>query len=200
MRILVACEHSGTVRDAFRAKGHEALSCDLLTSDVPGPHYTGDVFDIVGDGWDMMIAFPPCTYLCVSGIHWNNRGRGWDKTDGAARFFAALYHAPIAKIAIENPVGVMSTRLRKPDQIVHPYQFGDDASKRTCLWLRGLPTLRPTAFVAPRLVEWNGKTVHRWSNQCDSNQNRLGPSDDRWKLRSRTYPGIAAAMADQWGG
>lgn len=194
MRVLVACEFSGTVRDAFTASGHDATSCDLLACDKPGKHYLGDVRDILGGGWDLMIAHPPCTYLSVSGLHWNNRGRGWDETTKALGFVQLLLDAPIPMIALENPVGCISTRIRKPDQIIQPYQFGHDASKATCIWLKGLPRLAPTSHVPPRIM--NGKS--RWSNQTDSGQNRLWPSADRWALRSLTYTGIAQAMADQW--
>ena len=180
MRVLVACEYSGTVRDAFIAAGHEATSCDLL-----------------GDGWDLMVAHPPCTYLCSSGLHWNKRipGRA-ELTDEALEFVRELLASSIPKIAVENPIGAIGTRIRKSTQTIQPWQFGHDASKATCLWLHNLPPLRPTAFVEPRIV--NGK--QRWSNQTDSGQNRLPPSKDRWKIRSETYPGIARAMAEQWGG
>lgn len=199
MKVLIACEYSGRVREAFRAKGHDALSCDLLSSDFPGPHWSGDVKQILDYGWDMMLCFPPCTYLCVSGIHWNDRGRGWDQTNKALEFVTMLLNAPIEKISLENPVGIISSRIRKPDQIIQPYEFGEDASKKTCLWLKNLPKLVPTKYIEPRIVEYKGKTVKRWANQCDSNQNKLGPSEDRWKERSLTYQGIANAMADQWG-
>lgn len=196
MKILVACEYSGTVRDAFIRGGHEAMSCDLLPTDAPGPHYQGDVMDIIGDGWDLMVAHPPCTYLSVSGMHWTTRGlRDPQLTEDALEFVRQLMAAPIPRIAIENPVSVISSRIRKPDQIITPYQFGHDASKKTCLWLKGLPLLRPTQFIEPRIV--NGKP--RWGNQTDSGQNKLPPSADRWKIRSETYTGIANAMADQWG-
>lgn len=196
MRVLIACEYSGAVRDAFRARGHDVMSCDLLPTDVPGPHYQGDVFDVIGDGWDLMVAHPPCTYLSSSGLHWNGRVEGRAaKTEDALAFVRALLDAPIPRIAIENPVGCIGTRIRKADQTIQPHQFGDDASKATCLWLKGLPLLTPTARVPGRMV--NGKP--RWANQTDSGQNRLAPSADRWKLRSATFPGIAAAMADQWG-
>ena len=151
--------------------------------------------DILSDGFDLMIAHPHCTYLCASGIHWNNRGRGWKETEKALEFFKLLLTAPIPKIAIENPVGIVSSRIRKPDQIIQPHWFGEDASKATCLWLKDLQKLTPTGYVKPRRV--NGKP--RWGNQTDSGQNRIAPSSDRWKERSRTYPGIAAAMAAQWG-
>lgn len=195
MRILIACEYSGTVRDAFAAKGHYALSCDLLPTDAPGLHYQGDVFDIINDGWDMMIAHPPCTYLSVSGMHWTARGlRDPQLTEDALDFVRRLMAASIPRIAVENPISVISSRIRKPDQIINPWQFGHDASKRTCLWLKELPLLTPTAIVEPRIV--NGKK--RWANQTDSGQNRLPPSEDRWKIRSETYTGIAQAMAEQW--
>ena len=196
MRVLIACEYSGTVRDAFIAAGHDAMSCDLLPTDAPGPHYQGDVRDILGDGWDLMIAHPPCTYLAVSGMHRTARGlRDPQLTEDALDFVRLLLAAPVPRIAVENPVSVISTRVRKPDQIIQPWQYGHDASKTTCLWLKGLPALRPTQIVAPRIVD--GRKC--WGNQTDSGQNRLSPSPDRWKRRSATYPGIAAAMAAQWG-
>jgi hypothetical protein len=196
MKILIACEYSGTVRDAFIKLGHTAISCDLLPTDVPGPHYQGDVFDIINDGFDMMIAHPPCTYLCSSGLHWNGRVPGrQEKTELAIDFVRKLYDSNIHRIAIENPIGCLSKRLLKPNQIIQPYHFGDDASKATCLWLKNLPCLMPTKMIDGRIV--NGK--RRWANQTDSGQNRLGPSDDRWKERSKTYQGIADAMANQWG-
>lgn len=203
MRVLIACEYSGTVRDAFISMGHDAMSCDLLPTDVPGPHYQGDVTDILGDGWDLMVAHPPCTYLSVSGMHWTTRGlRDPQLTEDALSFVAALLGAPISKICLENPISIISSRIRKPDQIVQPYEYGHDASKRTCLWLKGLPKLQPTRFVEPRVVITpSGKTANRWGNQCDNyGQDKLPPSADRWKLRSATYVGIAKAMAEQWGG
>jgi hypothetical protein len=196
VKVLVACEYSGTVRDAFLARGHDAMSCDLLPTDAPGPHYQGDVFDVIGDGWDLMIAHPPCTYLSVSGLHWNKRVPGRAaKTEDALNFVWRLMNAPIARIAVENPVSCISSRIRKPDQIVQPHEYGHDASKATCLWLFDLPKLVPTQRVEPRIVD--GKA--RWGNQTDSGQNKLAPSADRWKLRSTTFSGIAAAMAAQWG-
>ena len=196
MKVLVACEYSGRVRDAFLAAGHDAMSCDLLPTDAPGLHYQGDVRDVLGDGWDLMIAHPPCTYLSVSGMHWTVRGlRDPRLTEEALDFVRLLMDAPIQRIAIENPVSVISSRIRKPDQIITPYQFGHDASKKTCLWLKDLPSLKPTQIVEPRIV--NGRK--RWGNQTDSGQNKLAPSADRWKIRSETYEGIAAAMAAQWG-
>lgn len=193
MRILVACEYSGTVRDAFIKAGHDAMSCDLLETDSPGPHYQGDVMDVINDGWDIMIAHPPCTYLSVSGMHWTTRGlRDPQLTEDALDFVQKLLNAPIEKIALENPVSVISSRIRKPDQIIQPWWFGDDASKKTCLWLKGLPKLTPTEMLP-------GDAKTRRGNQTASGQNKLPPSKDRWKERSKTYQGIANAMADQWG-
>ena len=196
MRVLVACEYSGRVRDAFAARGHDAMSCDLLPTNAPGKHYQGDIFDVIDDGWDLMIAHPPCTYLCSSGLHWNKRIDGRQAlTDEALAFVKRLLDAPVPRIALENPIGCISSQIRKPDQTIQPYQFGHDASKSTCLWLKNLPVLTPTELIAPRIV--NGKK--RWANQTDSGQNKLPPSADRWKIRSETYQGIAAAMAAQWG-
>ncbi len=195
MRVLIACESSGAVRDAFRACGHFAMSCDLLPSEQPGPHHQGDVRELLDQEWDLLIAHPPCTYLSVSGMHWTTRGlRDPKLTEDALDFVRLFMDAPIERIAIENPVSIISSRIRKPDQIIQPHQFGHDASKKTCLWLKGLPLLKPTQMVEPRIV--NGK--QRWANQTDSGQNKLPPSKDRWKLRSKTYEGIADAMAAQW--
>ena len=218
MKVLVACEYSGTVRDAFIRGGHDAMSCDLLPTESTGPHYQGDVQDILGDGWDLMIAHPPCTYLSVSGMHWTQRGlRDPQLTEDALAFVRLLMDAPIHRIAIENPVSVISSRIRRPDQIVQPYEYGHDASKKTCLWLKNLLPLRRTKFVEPRWVccgktlpEGVGKygcpnclgeskPLARWANQTDSGQNRLPPSEDRWRQRSTFWAGIADAMADQWG-
>lgn len=193
MRALIACEYSGRVRDAFLTRGWDAWSCDLLPTDAPGPHHQGDIRDLLGEPWDLMIAFPPCTYLCSSGMHWTTRGlRDPQSTEDALAFVRLLMDAPIARIAIENPVGCISTRIRKPDQIIQPWQLGHPESKATCLWLKGLPKLVPTSIV-------DRPAGGRWSNQTPSGQNKLGPSPDRWKERSKTYQGIAAAMADQWG-
>jgi site-specific DNA-cytosine methylase len=171
------------------------MSCDLLPSEQPGPHHQGDVRELLGQEWDLLIAHPPCTYLSVSGMHWTTRGlRDPKLTEDALDFVRLFMNAPIERVAIENPVSVISSRIRKPDQIIQPYQFGHDASKKTCLWLKGLPLLKPTQMVEPRIV--NGK--QRWGNQTDSGQNKLPPSKDRWKLRSKTYEGIADAMAAQW--
>jgi len=219
MRVLVACEYSGRVRNAFMALGHDVISCDLLPSEDDSPyHYQGDVADLLRDQeFDLMIAHPPCTYLSVSGMHWTTRGlRDPQLTEDALAFVRLLMDAPVPRIAIENPVSVISSRIRKPDQVINPYQFGEDASKKTCLWLKGLPLLKPKHLIEPRMVccgkevengdkygcpDCNGSKVARprWANQCDSGQNKLGPSDDRWKERSRTYQGIANAFAEQWG-
>jgi len=196
LRVLVGCESSGTVRDAFSRAGHYAMSCDLLPTDVPGNHYEGDIFDILNDKWDLFIVHPPCTYLSVSGMHWTTRGlRDPQLTEDAIDFVRRLFECNVKHMALENPVSIISSRFRKPDQIIQPYQFGHDASKKTCLWLRDLPLLTPTQYVEPRIVD--GK--QRWANQTDGGQNRLAPSPDRWKLRSETYVGIADAMARQWG-
>ncbi len=193
MRVLVACEYSGVVREAFEARGHYAMSCDFLPTDAPGPHHQGDVLPLLQDRWDLMIAFPPCTYLCSSGLHWNKRRpERAAQTEEAVEFVTELWMAPIRKIAIENPIGCLSTHLRKPDQIIQPWMFGEDASKATCLWLKNLPKLVPTDVLP------GGKTARR-ANQTPSGQNKLGPSPDRWKERSKTYQGIASAMAEQWG-
>lgn len=201
LRVLIGCEFSGIVREAFRARGHDAWSCDLLPSEIPSPwHYQGDVRDILGRGWDVGIFHPPCTYLCSSGLHWNKRRpERAALTAEALSFVRLLLNAPIDRVALENPVGVISSAIRPPDQILQPYQFGDDASKQTCLWLRALPPLRPTTRCPGRVVTWRGRRVERWANQTDSGQSNLPPSADRWAIRSRTFPGIADAMATQWG-
>lgn len=194
-RVLVGCEFSGTVRDAFARRGWDAWSCDLLPTESPGNHFQCDVLDVLGMGWDLAIFHPPCTYLTSSGLHWNKRVSGREqKTQESLAFVKALLTAPIPMIALENPVGRIGTAIRPADQIIQPYEYGHDASKATCLWLKGLPLLRPTQWVSPRIV--NGKK--RWGNQTDGGQNKLGPSEDRWKIRSYTYPGIAEAMAEQW--
>jgi len=191
-RALVACEYSGRVRDAFASLGWDAWSCDLLPTESPGNHFIGDVKDIITDQWDIMIAFPPCTYLCSSGMHWTTRGlRDPKLTEDALDFVRILLNADIPHIALENPVGVISTRIRKPDCIIHPYEHGHPESKTTCLWLKNLPPIKPTSICEKPP---NG----RWINQTPTGQNKLGPSADRWKERSKTYPGIAAAMAEQW--
>jgi len=192
-RILVACEFSGAVRDQFAARGHDAWSCDLLPTETAGNHIQGNVLDILHDGWDMMIAHPPCTYLASSGIHWNKRRPGRAQlTEDALEFVQTLLAAPIPHIALENPIGVISTRIRKPDQIIQPWQFGHDASKATCLWLKNLPVLTPTNVLP------GGRTARR-ANQTASGQNNVPPGPNQWKIRSLTYMGIAQAMAEQWG-
>ena len=181
MNVLVACEFSGTVRDAFTARGHYALSCDLLPSETPGEHYQGNVRDILGDNWDLMIAHPPCTHLAVSGARWFKDKQKEQKE--ALEFVIELMEAPIPKICIENPISIISTRIGKPDQIIQPWMFGHGETKATCLWLKNLPKLEPTNIVEGR----------------DSRIHKMPPGPDRWKERSRTYPGIAQAMAAQWG-
>ena len=188
MRVLVACEFTGTVRRAFRELGHEAWGCDILPAEDGGPHIQGDVRQVLGDGWDLMVAHPPCTHLAVSGARHFHRKQV--EQAEALEFVRTLMDAPIPRIALENPVSVISSRIRKPDQIIQPYQFGHPESKKTCLWLKGLNPLQPTAVMQMR---------GRWENQTPSGQNKLGPSPDRWKIRSKTYPGIAHAMATQWG-
>jgi len=187
MKVLVVCEFSGVVREAFRTRGHQAVSCDLLETEIAGPHIVGDCLDVLGDGWDMLIGHPPCTALAVSGARWFKDRRVEQRA--AVDFFLALWFAPIPRIALENPVGVLSTFVTRPDQIIHPWQFGHEESKKTCLWLKNLPPLAPTKVM-----------MRRDRNLTKSGQNRLPPSKDRWKLRSRTYEGIARAMAEQWGG
>lgn len=212
MNVLVACESSGVVRRAFRDRGHNAWSCDILPADDGSDyHIQSDILAVlesIGSGywsqhgrivptqWDLMIAHPPCTYLSVSGLHWNGRVEGRaQKTEAALDFVRTLMAAPIARKCIENPLSCISTRIRKSDQVIQPYQFGHDASKETHLWLFGLPHLVPTKYVKPRMV---GRKP-RWANQTDSGQNKLPPSETRWKERSETYAGIAEAMAEQWG-
>ena len=192
MKVLVACEFSSTVRSAFESAGHEAWSCDILpTEGDPRFHTQGDVGEVLGEGWDLMVAHPPCTHLASSGARWFKDKVVEQKM--AVDFVRQLLEADIPMIALENPVGVLSTKVRKPDQIIQPWEYGHPESKRTCLWLKRLPPLRPTNVLTP--------TRHdgRWENQTPSGQNRLGPSADRWKLRSLTYQGIADAMANQWG-
>jgi len=181
MRVLVACEFSGIVRDAFSRRGHDAWSCDLLPSERPGKHIRGDVLDILGDGWELMVAHPPCTYLAVSGARWFAAHQ--EEQARALAFVRLLLDAPVERIALENPVSVISTRIRKPDQIIQPWMFGHGESKATCLWLKNLPRLMATNVVSGRTPR-----VHRES-----------PGPERWRRRSRTYTGIATAMAEQWG-
>lgn len=201
MRVLVACEFSGTVRSAFNMQGHHAMSCDLLPDYPTGAsrpannselHHQGDVLEILDDGWDLMLAFPPCTHLAVSGARYFKQKREDGRQQAAIEFVRQLLDAPIPRIALENPVGVISTYIRKPDQIIQPWQFGHPESKKTCLWLKGLPPLEPTNVLP---LPESG----RWLNQTPSGQNKLGPSADRWKIRSLTYEGVAKAMAEQWG-
>ena len=256
MKVLIACEYSGRTRQAFRDLGHDAWSCDLLESEDNSPHHIqGDVLPILQEPWDLVIAHPPCTYLAVSGMHWTARGlRDPQLTEDALDFVRALMAAQSPRTAIENPISVISSRIRKPDQIIQPWWFGDDASKKTCLWLKGLPPLVPNInqVVPPKgwarvmgaadmlecescgepycpecdahyaececigppedeafTIEIDGFLFGTridppprriWGNQTPSGQNKLGPSADRWKERSRTYPGIARAFAEQWGG
>lgn len=183
MRILVACEYSGTVRDAFAALGHHAVSCDLLPSEKPGLHHEGDVKGLIDLGWEMMLAFPPCTDLASSGARWFPEKLASGTQQRSIEFFLSLAHANIDKICIENPVGIMSTHYRKPDQIIQPWQHGHGETKATCLWLKNLPKLKPSNVVT-------GREQRIW---------KMKPGPERWKERSRTFPGIAAAMAAQWG-
>ena len=190
MRILIACEYSGSVRDAFIRGGHDAMSCDLLPTDAPGPHYQGDVMNVLNDDWDMMVAHPPCTHLAVSGARWF-KGKQADQA-AALDFVRQLLDAPIPRIALENPVSIISSHIRKPDQIIQPWMFGHEATKTTCLWLKGLPHLTPTSIVGKgaRHITKSGKSLPKWYN--------LPPSADRWTIRSATFQGIADAMATQW--
>ena len=181
LKVLVACEYSGVVRDAFNRRGHRAVSCDLLPTESPGPHHQGDVLDILDQGWDLMVAHPPCTHLAVSGARWFKDKQ--QEMAEALEFVRCLLGAPIERIALENPVSIISTRIRKPSQTIQPWQFGHGEVKKTCLWLKNLPLLTPTDIVGGR----------------DARVHKLGPSPDRWKKRSTTLRGIAEAMADQWG-
>lgn len=183
MKVLIACEYSGAVRDAFIRGGHDAMSCDLLPTEAPGPHYQGDVRDVLDYPWDLMIAHPPCTHLSVIGARHFEAKRMDGRQQSAVSFFMALARAQIPMIAIENPVCIMSSMWRKPDQVIQPWQFGHGETKATCLWLKGLPLLRPTDVVEGR----------------ESRIHRMPPSAERWKERSRTFSGIAEAMATQWG-
>lgn len=181
MRVLIACEFSGIVRDAFAARGHDAWSCDLLPTEQSGQHIQGDVLEVLDDGWDLMIAHPPCTHLAVSGARWFKDKQ--EEQAEAIAFFMALVAAPIERIAVENPISIMSTRYRKPDQVIQPWQFGHGETKATCLWLKGLPLLMPTD-----IVDGREHRIHR-----------MPPGPNRARERSRTYQGIADAMAEQWG-
>jgi len=221
MKILIACEFSATVREAFKLKGHEAWSCDILPTEIPGLHYHGNVEDILYDKWDMIIAFPPCTHLAVSGARYFAQKRADGRQQQGIDFFMQFVNVDCQKVVIENPIGIMSTIYRKPDQIIQPYEYGHSESKKTCLWLKGLPKLIPTKIMEPvwrknpdgtDYRDKNGKGSRyseqhynpqawakiRWANQTPSGQNKLGPSPDRAKIRSITYQGIADAMVDQW--
>jgi hypothetical protein len=190
MRVLVACEFSGRVRESFAQLGHDAWSCDYLPTEIEGPHFQGDIFEVLDQGWDLMVAHPPCTHLAVSGARYFK-----DKVElqkEALDFVKRLLDAPIPKIALENPVSIISTKIRKPNQIIQPWEFGDPESKKTCLWLKNLPKLIPTDILT--LPECGF-----WRNQTPSGQNKLGPSPTRERERGRTYWGIARAMAAQWG-
>jgi len=193
MKVLIACEFSGIVRDAFIAKGHDAWSCDLLPTEKEGPHIQDNVLKHLEDGWDLMIAFPPCTHLAISGAVWFKYKQ--KEQAEALEFIRKLLNANINKIALENPVGVISTKIRKPDQIIQPFWFGHEAQKQTCLWLKNLPKLIPTNIVdrGKIWVTKDGKKRGGAWTMC------LPPSPDRWKIRSRTFQGIADAMAEQWG-
>lgn len=202
MKILIACEFSGTVREAFKKLGHDVLSCDLEPTDIPGNHYQGDIMDIINDGWDMMIAHPPCTYLTVTGNKWFKDEykdrfptRQQDRKD-AIKFFMQLANAPIDKIAIENPIGIMSSTWKKPDQIIQPWQYGHEATKSTCLWLKNLPLLIPTKVVnkGEFVTFKSGKRMTKWYADAASHSPK-----ERAKIRNKTFQGIADAMADQWG-
>lgn len=182
MRVLIACEFSGIIREAFSKLGHNAYSCDILPSEIPGNHYQCDVRDILIDNWDIMIAHPPCTHLAVSGARWF-KNKQKEQAEALA-FVELLMNAPIERIAIENPISIISSRIRKPDQVIQPWQFGHGETKATCLWLKNLPKLQPTNIV-------NGREQRIW---------RIPPGENRWKERSRTFEGIARAMANQWGG
>ena len=197
MRVLIACEYSGAVRDEFIKLGHDAMSCDLLPTDAPGPHYEGDVFDIINDGWDMMIAFPPCTHLALSGAMHFEKKRLDGRQEEGLKFVKDLMNANIPKIAIENPIGIVSSRYRKPDQIVQPYMFGDEATKTTCLWLYGLPHLKATKIVGKgeRIKFSSGKSQPKWYS--DAFVKAKSP-EERRTLRSKTFPGLAKEMAKQW--
>lgn len=190
MKVGVLCEFSGTVRDAFIALGHEAVSCDLLPTTTLGPHLQGDCLSFDWSGYDLLICHPPCTHLAVSGSRWFKDKQV--EQAAALDFVRALMRLPVHRICVENPVSVISSRIRKPEQIIQPYEYGHPESKKTCLWLKNLPKLRPTNVLS---LPVRGV----WDNQTPSGQNKLGPSPERWLLRSKTYTGIAAAMAEQWG-
>ena len=204
MRILIACEFSGIVRDAFAARGHDAWSCDLLPTERPGQHIEGDVLEVLGDGWDLMVAHPPCTYLTVAGNRWFNESvygkaaiERRELREKAVGFVNALWEAPIAKVAIENPVGYLSTMWAKADQIIQPWEFGDEESKRTALWLKMLYPLRRTKIVTPKVYGYMKRGKHEGGPIYFHSM--LRPGKDRAQDRSRFWPGIAEAMANQWG-
>jgi hypothetical protein len=191
MKVLIACEYSGVVRDAFIKRGHDAWSCDLLPTDSSGPHIQGNVLEILNQGWDLMVAHPPCTHLAVSGARWFKNKQVEQKE--ALDFVRALLNAPINKIALENPISIISTEVRQPDQIVQPWMFGHEMTKSTCLWLKNLSLLVPTNIVGKgkKHITKSGKSIPEWYN--------LPETKDRWKKRSKTFEGFAKAMAEQWG-
>lgn len=194
MRVLVACEYSGVVRDAFRARGHHAVSCDVLPSERPGPHFQCDVREVLYGKWDMLIAFPPCQYLARSGLHWLDKQPGRrEKMEDALDFVRELLSAPVEKIALENPIGRIGSAIRKPDQVIQPWQFGHYESKATCLWLKNLPPLQPTNIV--KIEDWD-----TWDNTYHNGQHTRTDKRNRAHETARTYAGVAAAMAQQWGG
>jgi hypothetical protein len=196
MKILIACEFSGTVRDAFAALGHDVTSCDLVPSEAPGKHYQGSVLDIINDGWDLMIAHPPCTHLAVSGARHFRQKQADGRQEQSINFFMALVKANIPKYAIENPIGIMSTHYRKPDQIIQPWQFGHNATKSTCLWLKNLPKLEHTSIVDKgEFVTFpSGKRMTKWYADAAKHSPK-----ERERIRNKTFQGIADAMAQQWG-
>ena len=197
MKILIACEFSGTVRDAFAKLGHDAWSCDLEPTETPGQHYQGDMFDIVNNGWDLIIAHPPCTHLAVSGARHFEKKRADGRQQQGIDFFMRVVNIDVPKLAVENPIGIMSSLYRKPDQIIQPWEYGHNATKSTCLWLKGLPLLKPTNIVDKgEFVTFpSGKRMNKW--YADSS--KLSPKE-REKWRNKTFQGIADAMAEQWGG
>jgi hypothetical protein len=199
MRVLIACEYSGIVRDAFIKKGHDAISCDILPTEKDGPHYQGDVFDIINDGFDLMIAHPPCTHLAVSGARWF-KDKQQEQAD-ALEFVRKLLAAPIPRIALENPISIISSRIRKPDQIIQPWQFGDEAQKTTCLWLKDLPLLVHTNIVGKGefYTSPSGKKLPSWYGDTVVDGKKIGwNTPEIKKIRSKTFQGIADAMASQW--
>ena len=198
MNVGILCEFSGTVRDAFIRRGHHAVSCDLLPSEKPGPHIQGDCLAQDWSGFDLLICHPPCTYLCSMGIWWNHkRPERWAMTEAAAEFFMQMWRLSVDRIAIENPIGTMSTRFRRPDQVINPWQFGHEANKPTCLWLRNLTPLVPTKIVDKGrfYTKSNGSRMSAWSHATSGTRKA-----ERAAIASRTFPGIAEAMAEQWGG